>query len=345
MFPISTDLHLRIFSSLSSNSIPRIRVWTAADPLLLVLTMAPVDGFSGAAVKEDSTGVSDISRIPLHEPQPLQSTLPSSETIEKAQVDQQTAEDVPAKSLFGPFPTSADPSDDGQQLVTSVGSGNMPASAPARTTDPIEYSKENRQTDIQSAPSSLNFDPQVREPLKSTHANVPPTPGVTTLPSLTREKTAPAIGPATDKPTPVPKESEIEGPVLFITLLLSSTGARHPYKLDEKYLRKRNVTVEGNNPINLSLYKLKELILRDWREEWEAKPSSPESIRLISMGKMLNDKSRLSDSGFTNGLTPHIIHMTIKPQEIVDEEDAKMKSGGRDRDGNERSPGCRCIIQ
>ena len=82
------------------------------------------------------------------------------------------------------------------------------------------------------------------------------------------------------------------------------------------------------------------------------------------MGKMLNDKSRLSgnmcyseslsffrvltsteDSGFTNGLTPHIIHMTIKPQEIVDEEDAKMKSGGRDRDGNERSPGCRCIIQ
>ena len=37
--------------------------------------------------------------------------------------------------------------------------------------------------------------------------------------------------------------------------------------------------------------------------------------------------------------------MTIKPQEIVDEEDAKMKSAGRDRDGNERSPGCRCIIQ
>ena len=85
-------------------------------------------------------------------------------------------------------------------------------------------------------------------------------------PTLTREKTAPAIGPATDKPTPVPKDSEIEGPLLYITLLLSSTGARHPYKLDEKYLKKRNVVVEGNNPINLSLYKLKELILRDWRE-------------------------------------------------------------------------------
>lgn len=29
-------------------------------------------------------------------------------------------------------------------------------------------------------------------------------------------------------------------------------------------------------------------------QEWEAKPSSPESIRLISMGKMLNDKTRLA---------------------------------------------------
>lgn len=29
-------------------------------------------------------------------------------------------------------------------------------------------------------------------------------------------------------------------------------------------------------------------------KEWEAKPSSPESIRLISMGKMLNDKTRLA---------------------------------------------------
>lgn len=228
--------------------------------------MAPVDGLSGAASNEDSTGVSDILSTPLREPQPLQSTLPSSEPIERVQVDQQTTEDVPAKSLFGPFPVSAKANDDGQQVVKSVGSGSMPASALARTTDPIGYSKENRQTDIQSSPSPLNFDPKVREPLTTTQANVPPTPDATTLPPLTREKTAPAIGPATDKPTPVPKESEIEGPVLFITLLLSSTGARHPYKLDEKYLRKRNVTVEGNNPINISLYKLKELILRDWRE-------------------------------------------------------------------------------
>lgn len=228
--------------------------------------MATVDGLSGAEVNEDSTGASETPSIPAHEPQPLQSTFSSSDPIERAKGDQQIAEDVPTKSLFGPFPASAETDDKDRQVVTGVAPGNMSPLASGTTTDPIEHSKENRQAGTQSISAPLNSDPQVREPLKAVAANTVPAPDVSTPPPLTREKTAPAIGPATDKPTPVPKESEIEGPVLFITLLLSSTGARHPYKLDEKYLRKRNVTVEGNNPINISLYKLKELILRDWRE-------------------------------------------------------------------------------
>jgi hypothetical protein len=38
--------------------------------------------------------------------------------------------------------------------------------------------------------------------------------------------------------------------------------------------------------------------------------------------------------------------MTVKPQEVVDEEDAKVAKGqlGRDREASERSPGCRCVI-
>jgi len=79
------------------------------------------------------------------------------------------------------------------------------------------------------------------------------------------------------------------------------------------------------------------------------------------MGRLLSDKSKLSgkrsymtlnvvmlmrtipELGFKNVTTPTIVHMTIKPQEIVDEEDAK--SNTRDREGNERSPACRCVIQ
>lgn len=82
------------------------------------------------------------------------------------------------------------------------------------------------------------------------------------------------------------------GPVLLIMLLLTN-GARHPFRLDAGYLKKRNANVQNDDPYNLSVYKLKELILRDWRDEWEQKPSSPGAIRLISFGKLLEDKSAL----------------------------------------------------
>ena len=265
---------------------------------------------------------------------------------------------------------------------------------PATTPDPLfathDSSKENERpstalptTTTPSKPQPVSASPPGNNP--------PMSPSPT---SLIRKQTAPAIGPATDKPTPIPKESAGAGPFLMITLLLN-TGARHPYRIDEKYLKKRNVSVPGNDPVNMSVYTLKELIWRDWREgkslrllyrsdlsflplcgvglwlttgstEWEARPSIPSSIRLIHFGKLLDDKAHLKggarmdetsrvaqqltvtrrpDGRFESGPTPHVVHMTIKPQEIVDEEDAKTgKSGGRDREGNRRSPSCRCLI-
>lgn len=42
---------------------------------------------------------------------------------------------------------------------------------------------------------------------------------------------------------------------------------------------------------------------------------------------------------------PNVVHMTVKPQEMIDEEDAsKGKSSARDRDGGEHTAGCRCVI-
>jgi hypothetical protein len=49
-------------------------------------------------------------------------------------------------------------------------------------------------------------------------------------------------------------------------LLLPSTGARHPYKIDERYLKKREVKTEEMDPYNITVNTLKELIWRDWRE-------------------------------------------------------------------------------
>ena len=74
-----------------------------------------------------------------------------------------------------------------------------------------------------------------------------------------------AIQPATDKPARIRSASSV-GPQLVIILLLHSTQTRHPYIINEKYLKKRNIGVADGDPTNMSVYTLKELIWRDWRE-------------------------------------------------------------------------------
>lgn len=63
---------------------------------------------------------------------------------------------------------------------------------------------------------------------------------------------------------------------------------------------------------------------------------------------------RIASPQLTNGAdlkfnpkSTNVVHMSIKPQDFVDEEDAKGTKASRthSHDGNEgRSPGCRCII-
>lgn len=177
-----------------------------------------------------------------------------------------------------------------------------------------------------------------------------------------------AIGAANTLPTPTVGNDG--GPVLLITLLLSSTGARHPYKIDEKYLIKRAVNVPGQtendkpDPLSISVYTLKELILREWRPEWEAKPSSPSSIRLIYFGRLLDDKTALKGIFVTlityatiatianmlvecrfNADSANVVHMTVRPQDVVDEEEqSKGKALRGETEGAEETAGCRCVI-
>lgn len=60
------------------------------------------------------------------------------------------------------------------------------------------------------------------------------------------------------------EEPEDIGPSVTITLLLTS-GARHPFKINGRYLRKRAIDVPDYDPFKMSVYTLKELILREWR--------------------------------------------------------------------------------
>ncbi|KAK1256109.1 hypothetical protein MKX07_008368 [Trichoderma sp. CBMAI-0711] len=143
-----------------------------------------------------------------------------------------------------------------------------------------------------------------------------------------QEDSAMAIGPADEEIKPAGSGTD-SGPVCNITLLLAS-GSRHPYKIDAKYLSKRHVAMpdEDENgkpdPFSISIYTLKELILREWRSDWEAKPASPTSIRLIHFGKLLDDKEQLKKYQFSHD-SPNVVHMSIRPQDL-DEEEPKTGS-------------------
>lgn len=161
---------------------------------------------------------------------------------------------------------------------------------------PDDLSKENMASSEQKGKESERGAPL------SLKTNDAATPGATSTtaaaPSLSRLDSA-AIGPSTEEShAPQSPTPDAAAPVCIITLLLTS-GARHPYKIDERYLAKRNVTVPGTtpagkiDPFSISVYTLKELILREWRDEWENRPTSPSSIRLIHFGRLLDDKAPL----------------------------------------------------
>lgn len=187
-------------------------------------------------------------------------------------------DNLAAAGLTGATP-SLDPAPQAQERVASAGAqqtdGTAETAATTTTTaaasaQPAEDSPtELRQT--ATATSTAQRDPLVR-------------------------KETEALGPATDAPISPPTNT---GPALSITLMLI-TGARHPYKIDEKYLRNRKVdpsTLQATDgkfePLQLSGYKLKELIWTDWRSEWEPRPASPSSIRLILLGRLIEDKTPL----------------------------------------------------
>lgn len=188
-------------------------------------------------------------------------------------------------------------------------------------------------------------------------------------PTKERSDSVMAIGPSEDDIKTVTPGGVDAGPVCNITLLLTS-GGRHPYKLDSRYLSRRSVTIPeedeaGNpDPFSISIYTLKELILREWRTDWETKPASPSSIRLIHFGKLLDDKEplkseclprhpqsghgrlayRFAEYQFSTE-SPNVVHMSIRPQDLDEEEPRSgskaLGSGGAD--GSRSSERC-CVI-
>lgn len=185
---------------------------------------------------QDASPLTERGLPPRHDPQP---TAP----IEMTEINEHTSTEAPQKPQWPLDPISTE------------------ATKETHTSQPLKDS-----TPEIDPPSAATPTPApLREPLAITSANAGMAPSSAIPHPLTREKTGPAIGPSIDKPAPNPQESDLIGFSLFITLLLIS-GARHPFKIDERYLKKRNVNVDGDNPVNMSIYTLKELIWREWRD-------------------------------------------------------------------------------
>jgi len=208
---------------------------------------------------------------------------------------------------------------------------------------------------------SLPSPPQPQQPEQTT-PSTSSEPTLQPLPSQQQHASLPELDLAAAEddyddiisiPAPVDSTVPEAPPVCTITLLLP-TGARHPYRIDEKYLVKRGVeipdtTASGRyrDPFSISVYKLKELILREWRDEdWEGKPASPSSIRLIHFGKLLDDKEMLKKYQFTQD-SPNVVHMSVRPAEMMEEEEGakgaktSTREGRRSREGG--GGGC-CVI-
>lgn len=123
--------------------------------------------------------------------------------------------------------------------------------------------QESTATDPSNTNTTDNLDVSVPNP--SHQSNTEAVPLATVSPGTEEQKvaaTAPELSSDASVKEPEPEES---GPSLTIVLLLI-TGTRYPIKIDANYLRKRDITVDNNDPFAMSVYTLKELIWRSWQE-------------------------------------------------------------------------------
>jgi hypothetical protein len=186
-------------------------------------------------------GSNDVS-----EQEPVVSQSP--ETAHEPSATEQSKSDVQPTQQDPPNPSNTGTMDDSQ------GQPDKPASQPPPETAPVSSPSEEPTKEAIPEPIDNASPPPTEEPLTKTLSHT----------ESLEPKFSTAIGPSSDQPNLSAKESNESEPALVITLLLT-TGARHPFKIDGKYLRKRAVNVADQDPFSLSVYTLKELIWREWR--------------------------------------------------------------------------------
>jgi hypothetical protein len=160
----------------------------------------------------------------------------------------------------------------GEATVTEPSSHNRHAAAVSSGVELNNLESAGDSNDISRLSPTLDMSPITSPAKQSSVSAVEPSttrlPGSPTAAKHVASPASPPVVPTVTNTTldqPPTKEQKPTSPAIQITLLLI-TGARHPYRVDEKYLRKRNVNFMDNDPFTISIYTLKELIWKDWRE-------------------------------------------------------------------------------
>lgn len=165
-----------------------------------------------------------------------------------------------------------------EHSVSPAGLGNEPPTTNQQNPSPaaadnanvaaqhqnLEQKTENVVTDTKSAEGGENTGPAPSTTTNDTTAAASTNATQTTSEEPKEPLSESSAAQAKEVEAPKEEQEEDSGPSLVITLLLTS-GSRHPFKIDGKYLRRQSVNIENNDPFAMSVYTLKELIWREWR--------------------------------------------------------------------------------
>lgn len=138
-----------------------------------------------------------------------------------------------------------------------------------------------------------------------------------------------------------PKE---ERPAIKITLLLIS-GQRQVVPIDADFLAKNGQSMEDAGLVTIGV--LRGSLFRDWQESWGNPPASATNIRLIHLGKILEDDQTLTNCGISHDNPHNVVHMSVKPESFELDSSSKAKATRRPSASHrsDRSHSRCCIIQ
>jgi len=157
--------------------------------------------------------------------------------------------------------------------MSQVDRATIPPQSPPQTLQDITATLPpvvSVSSETDHTPIAATLQPQTQTHTPMDNATVSselqrPEPALLPPPAATEEEEG-----ANDAAAPITPAAVTHGDAVHVTLLLT-TGARHPFTIDQKYLKRRHVAgaaeqQEEIDPFSISVYTMKELIWKDWRE-------------------------------------------------------------------------------